>query len=323
MKPPEFFQNLGHRFRDLQSFLDPNERFHAIVVETTRERHAANLRRQERATQLLAESATRLLADAGEDRKDEATRRQQEAMALANQCRQEALAFAASGGADSWREYVFSGGSADEAASQSLMQRWSDLASIGAMAADLVVPNQDALDVWLELLRERSPYFRVLPGSETVDGERFETRDGRIDRLCSASIELCLGLEQEATCASMRAQAERSTTGPETASPTEVEILETPDLDQDVGTPVDAADSDLAGQDIRAQVDAYIKAVRTQTSDRHFSKTTIWKEDAEYEDPTMFYRWQRGDPRTSHQAKQTFDRILREKPRLKRNRTSS
>jgi hypothetical protein len=61
-------------------------------------------------------------------------------------------------------------------------------------------------------------------------------------------------------------------------------------------------------------VDAYIHDVKLRTG-KVIMRADIWK--PHYKEATEFERWQRGDPRTTHKARRTFERILQEKPHLK------
>ena len=66
----------------------------------------------------------------------------------------------------------------------------------------------------------------------------------------------------------------------------------------------------------RQAVDAYIEEVREATGKR-ITRKDFWRE-AGYKAPSDFERWQRNDPKTTKAAERNFDRVLRDKPHLKR-----
>lgn len=89
------------------------------------------------------------------------------------------------------------------------------------------------------------------------------------------------------------------------------------------GTPSEVPDSPAtvaSARPFRSKselVTAYVAEVRTLTPQKRFSKREIWIGQG-YTSPTEFQRWQRDDPRTTRTARQKFDRVLKEKPHLKK-----
>jgi hypothetical protein len=72
--------------------------------------------------------------------------------------------------------------------------------------------------------------------------------------------------------------------------------------------------SDAAGPPNKARVDGYIAEVRRVTG-RKLTKRDLWRDH--YDEATEFERWQRGDKRTTHKARQVFEKLLRDRPHLK------
>ena len=85
-------------------------------------------------------------------------------------------------------------------------------------------------------------------------------------------------------------------------------------------TPLATSDDALvAGAvDNATRVDQYLREVRKHTSQK-FSRRDLWT-GAGYTNQTEFERWQRNDRRTSHTARQKFERILKDRPHLKKTR---
>jgi hypothetical protein len=152
-------------------------------------------------------------------------------------------------------------------------------------------------NAWLDQLQTRSPHYREFPGSTTIDGEHFESRDGVIEHLCVASAELCVTLESEAPFGEHQAAMLHETAA-------------APDISE--------AQSDTEAQRNKARVDEFIREMRRQPGQNRFSRRDFWTE-AGYTNATEFQRWQRNDWRTTHTARNRFEKLLTKGPHAQRS----
>lgn len=164
-------------------------------------------------------------------------------------------------------------------------------------AATALQPATGEWLAWLNaLLREGLHDHRTLAGTS---GDDRSVTNHTIQRVCAASVTYCDLLAHRAC-----------------APPTIPDATTGGPADEATAMPASGPPTDPSGTDNRARIDAYLAEI-TQKFGTALTRADLWK-SAGYTEATEFERWQSGNQRATHKARRTFEKMLRERPHLRR-----